>query len=194
MHADKRTLSLDDKSFLNRAIATARSVTDDVWLLVSSHGEYRRLEGELVESVNVAVDRIPNAGPMSALAGVLPHLRTELTLLLAVDYPLLTPAFLHGLIARYESQDPRPSVIVPQSRGKWHVTCALYATSLGPSLVREVDRGERSLWRWTSSLPEAEIKVIDEATWREWAAHDVLTNVNTPAEYCRLHRRYFRAD
>lgn len=189
MGTDKRALSFDDESFLNRAIATARSVSDDVWLLVSSYGDYRRLKGALADDVNVAVDRIPNAGPMSALAGLLPHLRSELALLLAVDYPLLRPAFLRGLLAHYESTAPRPRVLVPQSEGQWHVTCALYATSLGRSLVRQVDRGERSLWRWLAAMPHDHVQIVDVEDVDASFGPEALTNVNTPAEYRRLPQR-----
>ncbi len=189
MGTDKRALSLGDESFLNRAVATARSVTDDVWLLVSAYREYRRLEGPLADDVNAAVDRIPNAGPMSALAGVLPHLGTELALLMAVDYPLLTPEFLRGLLAHYDACNPRPRVLVPQSEGQWHVTCALYATSLGGPLVREVDRGERSLWRWLAAMPSGHVEVVDAEAREASEGADVLTNVNTPADYQRLLQR-----
>ena len=186
MGTDKRALSFDDESFLNRTIGTARSVTDDVWVLVSSYGDYRGLQAALGGNVNVAVDRIPNAGPMSAMAGVLPHLRTELALLLAVDYPLLTPAFLRALLTRYEAQDPRPSVLVPQAEGKWHVTCALYATSLGRTLAQEVDRGERSLWRWLAAMPSTHVAIVDAASMDAGTDAEDLTNVNTPADYRRL--------
>lgn len=189
MHADKRTLRLEGESFLNRSVASARSVADDVWLLVSSYGEYRQLAPELRYGVNVAVDRVPNAGPMSALAGVLPHLNAEAALLLAVDYPLLSPAFLQAMIERFCTQRPAVQVLVPQSAGRWHVTCAVYASSLNRSLVRRVDHGDKSLWRWVAAMPDDAVDVMDVADWPEGATRDELANVNTPADYRRVRRQ-----
>ncbi len=189
MHADKRTLRLEGESFLNRTVASARSVADTAWLLVSSYAEYRQLAQELRYDVNVAVDRVPGAGPMSALAGVLPHLNAEAALLLAVDYPLLSPAFLQAMIDRFRTQRPAAQVLVPQSDGRWHVTCALYASTLHRSLLRRVDRGDKSLWRWVAAMPDGAVDVMDVADWPEWATRDELANVNTPADYRRVRRQ-----
>jgi len=189
MGQDKRALHYKGRSFLNRAVETARSISDEVWLLAGSFSEYVELRSELAHDANVAVDRIPNAGPMSALAGALPHLNVDAALLLSVDYPLLSAAFLWKMIAEYISSSPRPSVLLPESDGHWHVTCALYATSLHPSLVRTVDAGERSLRRWIVSLPDDDVEIVDETTWQQWDARDVLINVNTPTEYRRLMER-----
>lgn len=189
MGHDKRTLRYNGGTFLNRAVETARSAADEVWLLVDAYGEFTRLRSSLARDVNVAVDRIPRAGPMSALAGALPQLNADAALLLSVDYPLLSPAFLRAMIAHYASLAPRPRVLVPKSDGRWHVTCAIYAASLAPPLARVVDRGERSLWRWVASMPGDDVGVVDAATWGRWGAQDVLTNVNTPTDHRRLVRR-----
>lgn len=189
MRQDKRALHYKGQSFLNRALATAQSVGDEVWLSVGSFREYVELRSELSQKANVAVDRIPNAGPMSALAGALPQLNADAALLLSVDYPLLSAAFLRGMISRYAPSEPGPRVLLPESDGHWHVTCALYATALSPALVRAVDAGERSLRRWIATLPDHDVAVVDEATWRRWDARDVLANVNTPADYRQLFER-----
>ena len=186
MGQDKRQLQYGGESFLNRALETARPVTDEVWLLVGSFSGYAELRSDLADDANVAVDRIPNAGPMSALAGALPQLNVDAVLLLSIDYPLINSTFLRAMIERYASAKPHPKVLLPESDGHWHVTCALYATSLHRSLVRAVDAGERSLRRWIASLPDDDVEIADEARWRKWEARDVLTNVNTPADYRRL--------
>ena len=189
MGQDKRFLTYQGRSFLDRAVASARAVSDEVWVLVAAESDAARLRSSLPDDVALAIDRVPHGGPMAALAGALPRISAEMGLLLAVDCPWLTADFLARMIDHVAGLDPRPQLAVPDADGAWQMTCALYDEALRTSMVNAVDRGERSLREWASALPNDIIHVISDETWQAWGPPEVLTNVNTPADYERLTKR-----
>jgi len=189
MGQDKRFLSYQDRSFLERTVENARAVSDEIWVLAATAADASRLRSIMDDDVSFAIDRVCHGGPMAALAGALPRISADLGLLLAVDCPWLTTDFLSRMIDHVAGLDPRPQLAVPEADGAWQMTCALYDAALRTSVVDAVDRGERSLRDWAGALPHDAISVIPDETWQAWGPPEVFRNVNTPTDYERLTKR-----
>ena len=188
---DKRFLELDGKPLIARAYEALLEATDAVWVLLADPADeprVRRALGDRARGLRVLLDPEPGAGPLGALAGALPRVRGDYALLLAVDYPFITGAFLSSLRAHLEAQSPKPDVLVPMWRGVPQVTCALYAAALHEELRRAVARGERSLRRAVEGLPSPRVRRLEEALWRRWtdAPDRLFRNVNTPDDLAGL--------
>jgi molybdopterin-guanine dinucleotide biosynthesis protein A len=103
--------------------------------------------------------------------------------ILAVDYPLLTPAFLRFLRERTAASSA--PMVVPRWGGHDHVLCAGYAPALLPLLTARIAAGRYDL---RSLAGEAAAEVIGEGEIRGRFGDGALTNVNTPAELERARR------
>lgn len=139
--SDKAHAIVDGTTLLDRAVACLREVCDGPVLVASGDGTSRPGVGD--EQV---ADRIPDAGPLSALAAGLDALssRCDRVAVLAVDHLAPSPQLL-GLL------DAQPGVwdvalaIVGGRRQPLH---AIWSTAVGPALADAVDDGQRSVLRW----------------------------------------------
>jgi hypothetical protein len=71
-------------------------------------------------------------------------------LIVAVDLPLLTTAFLEFLARADENAD----AVVPVSGGRWQPLCAMYRRRAAPVLDAAIDRGESRSTRPSRAEPD----------------------------------------
>jgi len=127
---DKSALIVDGVRLLDRQLAALHSLTDTI-LLVG-------YPGPAPASCVVVPDHRPGTGPLGAIASALSVATTERVLIVAVDLPFLTTAFLDFLARADEDAD----AVVPVSGGRWQPLCAMYRRRAAPVLDAAIDRGE----------------------------------------------------
>ena len=123
---DKSALVVDGVRLLDRQLAALHSLTDTI-LLVG-------YPGPAPASCVVVPDHRPGTGPLGAISTALSVATTERVLIVAVDLPFLTSAFLEFLARADEDAD----AVVPVSGGRWQPLCAMYRRRAGSR------RGHRS--------------------------------------------------
>jgi molybdopterin-guanine dinucleotide biosynthesis protein A len=187
---DKRFLGYEGKPLLVGAYEAAAAVSDEIWALLADPRDEPKVREALGHRpIRFAFDPEPRAGPLGALASALSLTSRDYVLVLAVDYPLITGAFLSELKAVLADRAEKPDVFAPRWQGVPQVACAFYRTSLASELQTAFERGERSLRRWVEGLSAERVMTLPEDVWRAWADESAFLNVNTPEDVERLLRR-----
>ncbi len=171
MGRDKAFLELDGKTLLERAVDSAREVTEQVWI-VGDQKKFSRF-GPVVGDV------YRERGPLGGIHIALTSTVSEWNLILAVDLPFLTPEFLKWLVAEAQKQDA--VVTVPRVGGRLQPLCAVYRKQFGEAARRELDAGRNKI---ANLFGVSHTRVIQEG---EVAYHGfsakMFQNVNTPEEW-----------
>ena len=127
-----------------------------------------------VEGVEVLEDRWKNCGPLGGLATALHRATTPWLLVLAVDMPAMTPAFLSGLAMRAEETGQGS---VPTFDGQWEPLAAIYPTAALPFAERMIASGRFAMRHFIEALSEAGLVESLEVTGLA-----LFANVNTPED------------
>lgn len=178
---DKRFLSIRGRTCFQRALDAVAELDPAPFLLVRDEEDARQLK---CETCTILTDPLPGEGPLAALANALDRLDKEWLLLLAVDYPLVTPFFLKRMTTYAERDGSDSLCIVPCEGEMPHVTCALYSKLSAAACQKFVDEGGRSIQRWIRTL--SPISFVDESIWGRWGAYKPLLNLNTVADLAAL--------
>ena len=109
--------------------------------------------------------------------------RFERAIVLGVDFPFMTPAFLVALLERLDDQD----AVVPAPGGIAQPLAAVYAPSAVAILAERHAAGEGAPSRALAALRV--LRVDDAELARMPGAPDVLFNLNTPADLAEAERR-----
>lgn len=117
MGADKAFVDYDGRTLLARALDLARSVTPDVRIVGSRE--------KFAPFAPVVEDIFQDCGPLGGIHAALRASLTELNLMLSVDTPFVSRAFLQYLVSQARSA-PEAAVIVPRIDGGWQPLCAIY--------------------------------------------------------------------
>ena len=156
--------------FLDRILAAARPAFDEV-IAVDRYG------GEALENVpTIFENEHEDEAPIFGVRRAIEHANAK-CFVLAVDYPLITTAFLTRLVQRF-AKSPKP-MLVPHAGGHPHVLCAGYSHTL----LREIDACIARRQYDLRSLADA-AEIVD------CAGADELLNVNTPEERVEAERLY----
>lgn len=164
-------------SLLDRAIAAARAVCDEVVIAAPSGFELP------VPAERRANDVRNGEGPLAGLVAGLaarPHSRA---LALAVDFPLLESALLECLLERLAGA----MAVVPAPGGVPQPLAAAYASGAGAVLEARFAAGERSVTRAVMALDP--VILDDDALARLPGGAGQFLNVNTPADRLEAERR-----
>ena len=159
--------------FLDGVARTASEVFEEV-IAVQRH------EGAAASIPTIHERPHDDQAPVFGVARALDHAR-ERCFILAVDYPLITPAILRHLRERFERS---PALLVaPVWSGKTQMLCGGYAPEL---LVRIEQRLAARRYDLRGLAGDEEADIIAEADLRAVFAGEPLMNVNTPEEVRRL--------
>lgn len=127
-----------------------------------------------VSDARVVVDTTPDLGPLGGLAALLAAARTPRVLVLAIDLPAITPAFLKQLVALDERG------VVPRLGSAWEPLAAIYPTRL-------LDEANARLASTDLSLRSFIDAGVRSGALRPYSLSDserrLFTNLNTPEEY-----------
>jgi molybdenum cofactor guanylyltransferase len=181
--ADKLAAELDGESLLDRAIAAARGVADEV-IVVG-----RRLNNPDVRHVP---DTDPFGGPLAGLAAGLEQARGRLAVVVGGDMPRLAPEVLALMLARLD-HDSSIQAVTLASPGRDEPTDAPRRQVLPLALAVEAGRvaaraalatGDRSLVSLLDRLMSAELAT---AAWLPLDPEaNTLLDVDTAADLERI--------
>jgi molybdenum cofactor guanylyltransferase len=94
----------------------------------------------------VVEDIFRDCGPLGGIHAALRASLTELNLMLAVDTPFISVAFLQYLITQARSA-PEAAAIVPRARGGWQPLCAIYRREFASVADEALRAGENRIDR-----------------------------------------------
>lgn len=171
MGTDKAFVNYDGHPLLARALALARSLTADVHIVGTRE--------KFAPFAPVVEDVFLNCGPLGGIHAALRASRTELNLMLAVDMPFVSLAFLQYLISQARDA-PEAAIIVPRGDAGWQPLCAIYRREFANAAERALRAGRNRIDRL---FDEVRGKVIEQTEW-EGAGFSpaIFRNLNTPEE------------
>jgi molybdopterin-guanine dinucleotide biosynthesis protein A len=170
MGRDKAALVLDGVPLWQRQLATLSALEPDE-LLISGplDGPWRDAGVECIP------DQPPGAGPLGALATILPRMRGRRVVVLAVDLPGMTTAYLRRLLANA----PGENGLVPALDGRFEPLAAIYPQALAPLAAQQLAAGRLSLQDFVRAGLDAALLGAHPVADAERA---LFRNVNTPAD------------
>jgi molybdopterin-guanine dinucleotide biosynthesis protein A len=117
MGTDKAFIEYEGRTLLARALDVARSATPDVRIVGGAE--------KFAPFAPVVEDIFRDCGPLGGIHAALRSSLTELNVMLAVDTPFVSWAFLQYLISHARAM-PDAIVTVPLSEGRRQPLCAVY--------------------------------------------------------------------
>jgi molybdopterin-guanine dinucleotide biosynthesis protein A len=177
---DKGALVVEGASILERQIAELGRAAADVMIV---RGRLARGERETMTSrpgVREIADIVPGSGPLGGIHAALTAARGDAVLVVACDMPYVTAAFADYLF----SLAPSAQIVVPDSGGRRHPLCAVYARACVEPAARLLAERRLAVHELLSLVPTR--IVSEEEIVRFGAPPRLFANVNTPAEYAGL--------
>lgn len=168
MGADKAFLEWNGRSLLARALDLARSVACDVRIVGSRK--------KFAEFAPVVEDGFRDCGPLAGIHAALRASVTELNLMLAVDMPFASVAFLRYLLAQARSA-AEAAVIVAKTGGRLQPLCAVYRPEFGVVAESALRAGQNKIGRLFDQVP---VRVIAERELKDAGfSINIFRNLNT---------------
>lgn len=175
----KALVEVGGRTLLDRALETLESCCDTVVIAAPLGVELGAVRATIVR------DPPGVAGPLGGVVAGLGARDGARAIVLGVDFPLLRPAALLGLL-RAHDRDPRRAAVIPAPGGIPQPLCAVYAASARAVLEGALRKGERSITRATSSLDAI---VLDDAALAALEGGlENFADVDTPADLAAAER------
>jgi molybdopterin-guanine dinucleotide biosynthesis protein A len=171
MGRDKALVELEGQTLLARTLDLARSVALDVRIV----GDGKKF----VSFAPVVEDIFRDRGPLGGIHAALRASHTDLNLMLAVDMPFVSAAFLKYLTRQARSA-LEVAVVVPRTGERWQPLCAVYRPEFAEAAETALLAGQNKIdllfaARKTRVIGEDELK-------RGGFSPEIFRNVNTPKE------------
>jgi molybdenum cofactor guanylyltransferase len=169
MGSDKAFVMLDGRTLLARALAVARSVTENVRIVGSAE--------KFAPFAPVVEDVFRDCGPLGGIHAALraSSLSAELNLILAVDVPFVPRELLEHLIARARSSNAVATV--PRADGGWQPLCAVYRREFADAAEAALKAGRYKIDALFASL---NVQAIEgEELAQAGFAPEMFRNLNT---------------
>jgi molybdopterin-guanine dinucleotide biosynthesis protein A len=132
----------------------------------------------------VVEDIFRDCGPLGGIHAALQSSGTELNLMLAVDTPFVSWAFLQYLLSQARNA-PAATVIVPRSDGARQPLCAIYRREFAIAAEKALREGRNRIDRL---FDEVRTRVIEQEEFEGAGFSPALfRNLNTPEELTRAH-------
>lgn len=154
---DKALVEVDGVTLLARAEQCLRTACDGPVVVASGDGADRPGVGD-----RQVADRVPGAGPLSAIAAGLGDLRGEVerVAVLAVDHLAPSADLLHLLAA----QPGEWACALAEVDARLQPLHAVWSTSVADDVAAAVDRGELGVLQWLDGRDD--VVVVPEAVLR----------------------------
>jgi len=171
MGTDKASMDWEGRTLLERSLELLSSVVSRV-AIVGSADRFSSF-GTVIE--DHFVGRGPLAGIHSALRS---PIASELNLILAVDMPLLSQAFLRFLLDQAAAS--HAIVTVPRTSEGWQPLCAVYRRGFAEFADAALRLGRN---RIDPLFGETELRVVQENELRNFGfSPEIFRNLNTPED------------
>ena len=171
---DKSTLVIEGRTIFDRQITELSQIASEI-LLVG-----RTTPPEARTGVRPVADLKADCGPLGGLHTALMAARGDVVVALACDMPYVTAPFLSYLAALVGGPDGFVAVVPRTERG-YHPLCAAYSRAAIEPIERRLAAGRLTM---TDLLADVRLRVVlTEDIVRFGDPHQLLANVNTPAEH-----------
>jgi molybdenum cofactor guanylyltransferase len=171
MGRDKAFIEFEGRTLLVRALELARSISPSVSIVGSRE--------KFCAYAPVVEDIVRDRGPLGGIHAALRASQTDLNLMLAVDMPLVTQAFLRYLITAAK-QASDAVVVVPCPGGRLQPLCAIYRREFARQAEQSLGAGKNKI---DHLFPLVRTRIIEEAELqRAGFAPRLFRNLNTPEE------------
>jgi molybdenum cofactor guanylyltransferase len=171
MGTDKAFVEYDGRTLLARALDLARSVTPDVRIVGSSE--------KFAPFAPVVEDIFRDCGPLGGIHAALRTSLTDLNVMLAVDTPFVSRAFLQYLISQARAT-PDATVVVPVSEKRRQPLCAVYRRGFAHAAENALRSGQNRIDR-LFDLVETRTITEEELIGAGFSS-GIFRNLNTPEE------------
>lgn len=170
MGTDKAFVMLEGRTLLARMLELARSVCADVKIVGDP--------AKFAAFAPVVEDVFPGCGPLGGIHAALRSSQTELNLMLAVDMPFVSAAFLAFLVTR--SRDSDAMVTLVHTSDGLQPLCAVYLRDFADSAEKALRAG---LYKIDALFEKAQMQVIakEELQVAGFSA-ELFRNLNTPED------------
>ena len=171
MGTDKAFVDYDGRTLLARALDLAGSVTSDVRIVGNTE--------KFAPFAPVVEDVFRDRGPLGGIHAALRASLTELNVMLAVDTPFVSRAFLQYLISQSRAV-PGATVVVPRGGGSWQPLCAIYRREFAGAAETALLAGRN---RIDPLFNVVRTRVIEEQELEDAGfSPAIFRNLNTPEE------------
>ncbi len=171
MGRDKAFVEFEGETLLARMLGMARSMTVDVRIV----GDAKKFASFASAVEDIFQDR----GPLGGIHAALRSSQTDLNLMLAVDMPFVSSAFLRYLIGQARSE-PEAAVIIPRTGGGWQPLCAVYRREFADAAETALLAGQNKIDLLYTAI---KTRVIEEGELKgDGFSLDLFRNLNTPEE------------
>lgn len=178
MGTDKAAIALNGRTLLERAIATMREVTSEVFILGS-----KRLYGSLGAVVE---DIFPDCGPLGGIHAALTHSKTLFNLIMAVDTPFISAGLLRYMTER--AAESGAMVTTLEINGYTQPLCAVYSREF--LAVAEAALRSGSYKIAPLFARDRTVTIGAEELARFAFTPEMLDNLNTPQDLERARQRW----
>ncbi len=173
MGRDKALLPIGRRTFLEAIVDALRPLVERIRVV-------GRESAEGLAFGNAQPDLYPGHGPLSGIHAALATAEAGRVLVVACDLPLVTTAFLRGLVGELP---PELDAVVPCPAGNPIAVCALYRTTCLQNVEERLARRELAAGDFAKSL---NARFLDDADLgRLDPSGQCLLNLNTPMDYER---------
>jgi len=174
MGQDKAFLVLDGKTLIDHAIAQAKSVAEEVFIVgpAATFSAYGR----------IVKDIFPGCGPLGGIHAALRRSRSEYSLVLPLDMPLVTPEFLRFMLQKALAS--QATVTVPRAQDGYQPLCAIYRSSFADLAETSLQQNRCRI----DALFAADSICIIGAEEMQQNGFDprMFDNLNSPEDYQRV--------
>jgi molybdopterin-guanine dinucleotide biosynthesis protein A len=171
MGTDKAFVDYDGRTLLARVLDLAGSVTSDVRIVGNTE--------KFAPFAPVVEDVFRDRGPLGGIHAALRASLTELNVMLAVDTPFVSRAFLQYLISQSRAA-PGATVVVPRGGGGWQPLCAIYRREFAGAAETALLAGRN---RIDPLFNVVRTRVIEEQELEDAGfSPAIFRNLNTPEE------------
>jgi molybdopterin-guanine dinucleotide biosynthesis protein A len=171
MGMNKAFVDFDGRTLLGRMLDLARSVATDIRIVGSRE--------KFAAFAPVVEDIFPDRGPLGGIHAALRASARELNVVLAVDTPFVSRAFLQYLIGQARNAR-EAAAVVPRSAGGWQPLSAIYRPAFAASAENALLAGRN---RIDLLFDVVRTRVIEQEEL-EGAGFSsaIFRNLNTPEE------------
>jgi molybdopterin-guanine dinucleotide biosynthesis protein A len=180
MGFDKARLPFGSESVVDRQIRLLRAICRSVAIL----GPPDKFANT---GIQVYEDEIPGKGPLAGIHTGLRRARTEFSLFLSCDMPLMEERFLRYLCEQALASRAWATVPPPWRKGRYPLCTVLRRCALA-RVLSCLASGENRVGRFLSSSQRRTISKAEFA--RAGFSPRIFCNLNTPEEYERMRQQW----
>jgi molybdopterin-guanine dinucleotide biosynthesis protein A len=187
---DKRTVPLGGITLLDRAVNLLVGISGDLIIAVQRSDETRGAPGggEVLEDlpgvrhgIRVIHDAMPDRGPMAGILAGLHQARQPRLLVIPVDMPMLTAAFLRFLV----EVDPEAAVTVPSWQAGLEPLVAVYHAACAAAMAGFLARSAAAVHAFINATTLRVRRVEEQEIRRHADPSRLFLNINTPEDLTR---------